>query len=175
MIYLTPKGTPTTKDDPDAIPCFANFNGGFLDAALRADSLLAFETAAIAAGLCLADTEDSPRKRGHLQSAPGVSISYIGSVVTKQAELDALGVVLKAAEMDTRYHVNVRLSQRAMRTLAKDADGNDMGPRWAITVAEWMTKGHLVLMTNKDERAKKYQGVELIDADRIATPVNRWA
>lgn len=175
MIYLTSDGLLTTEDDPNAIPAYANLSGGFLDAVLRADSLKDWEKAAVNAGLCLAESEEHPRKRGHLQDAPGVSISHIGPVVTTPAVLDALGDVITPAVMDDRHHVNVRLNGAAMAAVEVDADGNPVGPKWARIVAQWMTKGRNTLKRNKRERVKKLKGVELIDADLIATPVNRWA
>lgn len=174
MIYLTPDGLLTTQDDPNAIEAYANISGGYLDAALRSDTLAAWEKAAVNAGLCLAESEEHPRKRGHLQNAPGVSISHIGPVVTTPAVTDALGEVITPAVMDTRHHVNVRLNGAAMAAVEVDEDGNPIGPKWARILARWMTKGRKTLRKNKRERVKKLKGVELIDADLIATPVNHW-
>lgn len=145
-----------TEEEP--IIVFVELVGGMLDATIRCDSMAAFTSAAVYAELMYEVLDENGAGTGEFKAARGVDISHIGPVVVTPAVLDAGGVEITAAVMDTRHHVNFRLSEPAISSV--DEFGVIKWHKWAMA---WMLEGAADTARNKAEDGMKQFGVTLLD------------
>lgn len=120
----------------------------YIEAMCRAETREAWDAAAQANGLLNADGDP----------VYGVNIEHIGPVVITPATYDEEGNETAPAVLDTRHHVNFRIS----------ADLN-----WQPIALAWMTYGEPD-EPNKSEEAKVLAGVSLINPDSVNSPGRTW-
>ena len=165
-----------TEEDP--ILVLANFSGGILDAVVRATDEATFEAAARWAELKYEVTETvtdpdtgetTEQGAGEWATAKGVHINPLGPVVITPGTYDEDGTELTAPVVDTRHHVNIRLTDPALSRV--DEYGVLKWEKWAMA---WSLGGADDTQVNADEVGKVMQGVSLIDPDTIASPSRVW-
>jgi hypothetical protein len=165
-----------TEENP--ILVLVNFSGGMLDAVVRATDEATFEAAARWAELKYEVTETvtdpetgetTTQGTGEWATAKGVHIDHLGPVVITPGTYDAEGNELTAPVVDTRHHVNIRLTEPALSRV--DDYGVIKWEKWAMA---WSLGGEDDTQINAQEVGKVMQGVSLIDPDTIATPSRVW-
>lgn len=110
-------------------------------------------------------------EEGEVIPSVGVNLDVIGPVTLVPAVLSADGLtVITPAVVDTRVHVNVRLTGEALEAVHV-ASGLKRWQNFALT---WLEQG-AVAQANKTEDGKALAGITLIDPDSIATPARVWA
>lgn len=144
----------------NGIECYVSRSGNFIDAVVRADTEADWVQGAVFYGL-LEPTDD-----GNLIPTPGVDISVIGPMVLDPGDPD-LGV---APTFDNRYHVNLRLSGRALEVTYPNGS-----LKWEQMAVSWSTFGDTDTRPNAQEQAKVLERVALINPDSIKTPLRVWA
>lgn len=133
----------------EPVELFVRINeDGYVDALCRAAYKSAWDQAAEANGL----TNDG-------NPIYGASIDVIGHVVITPAIYDENGVELTPADVDNRYHVNLRLAPET---------------NWLPIALAWMEHGNDDAEPNKDEETRTLARVSLIDPDSIKTPTRVW-
>lgn len=101
----------------------------------------------------------------------GVDISWIGSVVLTPAVLDGDGVEVTPAVIDTRDHINIRLSGYALEKESAVTPGE----RQVVeTLVLWSQYGTDDPNQNAAEVGKLWTSVSLIEPDTIASRDNVW-
>jgi len=159
MIIVAPDGT--------EVECFISGAGGMIDAVLRAESRDAWEQAAVAAEVLEPVTLDGGATT--LSPVPGNHIDEIGPVMLTPGAYAEDGTEVSAPIIDSRYHVNLRLTEPAL------SKRDDMGYlKWETTVLTWMQHGVDDANANKSEIGKLLQQVTLIDPGSINTKKRAW-
>lgn len=143
----------TTIPHPETgepVELFVRINAdGYVDALCRAAYKSAWDQAALANGL----TKDG-------EPVAGVNIDVIGPVTVTPAVIDEnTGAEITPADIDNRYHVNLRLAPEV---------------NWFPIAYAWMTNGNDDAEPNKDEETRTLARVSLIDPDTISTPTRVW-
>jgi len=133
----------------EPVELFVRINSdGYVDALCRAAYKSAWEQAAEANGL----TKDGI-------PIEGASIDVIGPVTVTPAVIDENGAEITPADIDNRYHVNLRLGPET---------------NWFPIAYAWMTNGNDDAEPNKDEETRTLARVSLIDPDTVKTPSRVW-
>ena len=145
----------SANDEEFTVP--VSIRGGVLHAAIRAVDQATYRALALEAGILVVDDD------GRLRDAPGVTTCEIGAVTLRAAELDVDGLVIRAADIDERWHVNFWLSPALV--------ARGVWEGWAL---QWSIAGRALLPAeiNKVEDGAVLDGIELIDPDSVASPVN---
>lgn len=146
------------------VTVYVAIQGRVVDAIVRADTREDFEAAALSRNLL---TEDAD---GNRTPAPGVNIDVLGPVTIKPAVLDEEGNVTTPAVTDSRYHVNIRITDPALSVV--DAEGFE---NWRQTAIDWTAYGTPDTAINAEEQGLKLGGVVLIDPATVKSPVRVWA
>lgn len=146
------------------IPVFLRYSGGMVDAIIRASSYEAFEAAALSVRILVQEDD------GTIRPGNGVDIDHIGPVVLTPGEYDEAGNEIVAPVMDTRHHVNVRLTGFAL----DDVDEETGMLRWHLWGIAWSRDGVPDPSPNSAEEARVLYDVALIDPDTISSPVRVW-
>ena len=123
-------------------------SGGYLDFMLRADTQADFDREAKLVGLM---TQDDEGNWSDLRD-----VRRLGAYTITKAIEDEEGNVVTPAVIDTRYHVNVRLS--AEMTAAGAWRG------WAVA---WMMAGTVDIAPNANETGLKLNGITLLEPDTL--------
>jgi len=161
-----------TKENP--VPVLVSYSGGVLDAVVRATDEATFEAAARWAELKYEITEtitDTETGETTIQGtdewaiAKGVDLDHLGPMVITPGTYDADGNELTAPVMDTRHHVNIRLTDPALSRV--DDYGVLKWEKWSMA---WSLGGADDKQINAGEVGKVMQGVSLIDPDSISSP-----
>ena len=178
--------------DGNDVTVFVRSTGGMVDAICRADTQAAWETAALSQGLRItkqtfrtdilepavyaedtgelisaAVTEDVLTD-GWTEYAPGAHVDPLGPVVLTAAVFGGDGEVITPAVMDSRYHVNLRITEPML------SNRNTAGiPKWMVTAMNWTAYGQAVA-GNAAETGLHLGGVTLIDPDTINSPSRVW-
>lgn len=140
----------------DGVRIYAVLDRGNLWCMVRATDKATFDAQALSVGLLTyANGED-----GALVPARGITITEIGSHVIREAEVDAEGLVVSAAIIDARHHVNFWLDAETV------ARGEWM--QWATL---WTYYGMMVIPNNRED-GTAMQGIELIDPATVDNPRN---
>jgi hypothetical protein len=165
-----------TEENP--ILVLVNLSGGMLDAVVRATDEATFEAAARWAELRYEETitttdpetgETTEQGTGEWATAKGVHINHLGPVVITPGTYDEDGTELTAPIVDTRHHVNIRLTDPALSRV--DEYGVIKWEKWAMA---WSLGGEDDTQINAQEVGKVMQGVSLIDPETIVTPTRIW-
>lgn len=145
----------SVNDETFTVP--VSIRGGVLHATIRAVDQVTYQALALQAGILMTDED------GRLRDAPGVTTHEIGPAVLRAAEMDIAGVIIRAADLDERWHVNFWLSPALVERGAWEG--------WAL---QWSIAGRSLLPAevNKLEAGAVLDGIELIDPDSIASPAN---
>ena len=145
----------SANDEEFTVP--VSIRGGVLHAAIRAVDQATYRALALEAGILVVDDD------GRLRDAPGVTTCEIGAVTLRAAELDVDGLVIRAADIDERWHVNFWLSPALV--------ARGVWEGWAL---QWSIAGRALLPAeiNKVEDGAVLDGIELIGPDSVASPVN---
>ncbi len=147
----------------EPVELFVRINeDGYVDALCRAAYKSAWEQAALANGLLRQDvigTDNDEPILGDPYPVEGVFIDVIGPVTVTPAVIDENGAEITPADIDNRYHVNLRLSPEV---------------NWFPIAYAWMTNGNDDAEPNKDEETRTLARVSLIDPDSIKTPTRVW-
>lgn len=134
----------------------------YIEAMCRAETREAWDAAALANNLLRQDVIGTDEDDEPILSDPyptyGVNIEHIGPVVITPATYDEEGEELTPAVLDTRHHVNFRISA-------------DLA--WQPIALAWMTMG-APDEPNKSEEAKVLAGVSLINPDSVNSPSRTW-
>jgi hypothetical protein len=161
-----------TEENP--ILVLVNLSGGMLDAVVRATDEATFDAAARWADLKYEVTETvtdpetgetTTQGTGEWATAKGVHIDHLGPVVITPGTYGEDGTELTAPVVDTRHHVNIRLTDPALSRV--DEYGVIKWEKWAMA---WSLGGEDDTQINAQEVGKIIQGVSLIDLDTIASP-----
>jgi hypothetical protein len=165
-----------TDDDP--IIVFVEFAGGMIDATIRCTDKATFLTAALHAELMYELTttvvdpdtlEETQVGTGEYAVSKGVDISHIGPMQLTAGVYDADGDVIASPIMDTRHHVNFRLSGDVITNV------NEYGViKWQRWAMEWTLGGTSDSVPNATEVSKTLYGVDLIDMATINSHSRVW-
>lgn len=161
--------TISTPSGPASIPAFVRWHGTYLDAILRADTPEAWEAAALAARLLIADVGEDGEPI--LRPGNGVNIDVLGPVILTPGVYDPETLnVITPPVIDARHHINVRLAPEARETIHEESGW----PLWQLVIVRWMGEGTPDL-PNAEEIGLALDGVTLIDPDTIRSASRVWA
>lgn len=165
-----------TEENP--ILVFVRYGGGMLDAVVRATDEATFEEAARWAELRyeLTETvtdgetgETTTQGTGEWATSKGVYLDPLGPVVITPGVYAEDGTETTAPVIDSRYHVNIRLSSPAIGSV--DDYGVLKWEKWAMA---WMQGGTTDTQVNAQEVGKVLKDVTLIDPATINTQARVW-
>lgn len=167
---------PQNPNETLEIDAYVSVSGGRLLAMVRADDEDTFNQRGLEVGILKYTNPAQPEvldpetgdvvtpaqpASGPIIPVKGVDIFRIGAFVLTPGEYDQDGNEITAPTFDTRYHVNFWLSPELV--------ANEEWKSWAAT---WGIQGNQVSIANRNEKALKFQGIELIDPATVATPYN---
>lgn len=155
-------------DGSPPVAVFVHENAGRIEFMTRSPNEAAFIANALAAGVMV---HESPAvldefgavvtpASGAVIPAVGITVVKIGTHTLTPAVLDADGVEITPAVIDTRFHANIYMSPEVV------ARGRWEG--WALL---WHFMGQPG-QPNATEQAIEYSGIELIDPATVNNPVN---
>jgi len=153
---------------------YVSIEGGRLQAMVRATDQATFDQKALEVGLKVytnpaqAEVLDEDGNvvtpavpaSGPLISAPGVTITEIGSLVLTPGTYAEDGTEITPPVMDNRYHVNFWLAPRLVE--------RGLWMQWALAWTENGQSG----TPNHAEESVVYEGIELIDPLTVSSPSN---
>ena len=153
----------------------ASGSSGMVDVILRGEDTSILKAALIEQGMLVDDGN------GLYYTAAGVDITpywepskqdfsdLFSPTITPAVVVD--GEVVTPAVIDTRPHLNIRLSDNAV---LKESQATPGELQWVETLVLWMLYGDDDPLVNKSESAIKYSSISLVEPESVNTQQRVW-